>query len=143
MSLFPTRRDFRGFGDLGRRFFDDGFVDSFFSSTNPIRTDIRETDDAFILEAELPGFTKENIHIEYEDNVLTISAQQEMTTEEEDLKNGRYIRRERSSSSYSRQFLIQNVRKEDIKATFKDGLLEVVLPKLTPSEPTAHRIEIE
>ncbi len=141
MSMFPTRRGPRGFG---RDFFDsdNNFFDSFFSDATPIKTDIRETEEAYILDAELPGFSKDNIDITYENNVLTISANVESGMEESDEENGTYIRRERSTRSFSRQFIVENIKSDEIDASFEDGVLTVELPKSEPKPEETKRIEI-
>jgi HSP20 family protein len=107
-----------------------------------IKTDIRETDNAYILDAELPGFNKEDINIDYSNNVLTIAANKETTNEEKDEKEGTYIRRERSSQSFSRQFLVEHIKHEDIDASFENGVLTVTMPKAADKETNSHRIEI-
>jgi HSP20 family protein len=139
MDLFPSNRGDRRFNSP---FFDRDWFDNF-SISHPIKTDIRETEDAYILEAEVPGFNKENINIDYADNVLTISAKEEYETDEKDTENGTYIRRERSSQSFSRQFIFQDIKPNEITAAYTDGLLTVTLPKETPGESKSRRIEIE
>lgn len=139
MSMFPTRRDSRG---LARRFFDDDF-DTFFSNRNPIKTDIRETATEYILDCDLPGFSKEDITISYDHNVLSLSAQKESGKDETDEETGEYIRRERSTSSFNRQFLVQNVAEDQISAKFDNGVLTIVLPKADPEKDVSRRIEID
>lgn len=140
MDLFPGQKDF---GEFGRRFFEENFGDRLPSMMNPIRTDIRELDNEYVLEAELAGFTRENINLEFDNNVLTISAKQEYASDEKDTTTDNYIRRERYSSSYKRQFVLQDVDDEKIQATFENGLLTVHLPKLTSAEPTSRQIDID
>lgn len=140
MSMFPTRRGPRGFGrDLFNG--DNDFFDSFFSDVTPIKTDIRETEEAYILDAELPGFSKEDIDIEYDNNVLTISANVESGMEESD-EEGTYIRRERSTRSFSRQFIVENIKSDEISASFENGVLTIDLPKSEPDSQESKRIEI-
>ena len=92
------------------------------------KTDSHETDNEYLVEAELPGIPKENIQVTYEDGVLTISGQQQIDTVDED-KKGKLIRSERSSTSLRRQYLLENVKEDEIKASYSDGILKVTLPK--------------
>lgn len=110
-------------------FFED-FSRNLFNNFKPnlIKTDIHETDNEYIVEAELPGIPKENIQITYEDGVLTISGQQQTDTVDED-KKGKLIRSERSLTSVRRQYLLENVKEDEIKASYSDGILKVTLPK--------------
>lgn len=109
------------FEDFSRNLFND-------FKSNLIKTDIHETDNEYLVEAELPGIPKENIQVTYEDGVLTISGQQQIDTVDED-KKGKLIRSERSSTSLRRQYLLGNVKEDEIKASYSDGILKVTLPK--------------
>lgn len=105
------------------------------------KTDIRETETAYLIEAELPGFSKEEIRAEIKNGILTISA--EHKAESEDSQNaGRYLRRERRYCSYKRSFDLDGIRCADITAAHKDGILTLTLPKEAPAEDTARQIEI-
>ena len=108
------------FEDFSRNLFND-------FKSNLIKTDIHETDNEYLVEAELPGIPKENIQVTYEDGVLTISGQQQIDTVDED-KKGKLIRSERSSTSLRRQYLLENVKEDEIKASYSDGILKVTLP---------------
>ena len=106
-------------------------------------TDVIEKDGNYVLQAELPGFKKEEIHIDLKNDVLTISAEHSDETKEED-KNTKYLRRERKYTSYSRSFRVRNVLPEDISATYTDGVLEVTMPKRDAlPESAAKQIEIK
>ena len=109
------------FEDFSRNLFND-------FKSNLIKTDLHETDNEYLVEAELPGIPKENIQVTYEDGVLTISGQQQIETVDED-KKGKLIRSERSSTSLRRQYLLENVKEDEIKASYSDGILKVTLPK--------------
>lgn len=109
------------FEDFSRNLFND-------FKSNLIKTDIHETDNEYLVEAELPGIPKENIQVTYEDGVLTISGQQQIDTVDED-KKGKLIRSERSSTNLRRQYLLENVKEDEIKASYSDGILKVTLPK--------------
>ncbi len=126
-----------GFFNFGFDF--DDFFDAF--STQPVKTDLRETEKEYIVEADLPGYDKSGIEIHFEDNMLTISAKQDEVTEE---KGHNYIHRERRRGSFSRTVPIpQNVNSDAIKATYDKGVLQVILPKVEPSKPKGRKIEIE
>lgn len=137
-NLFPSRRRMR---HLNRSLWDQDF-DNFFMDDADFSVDIKETDEAYTVVADLPGLDKKNINLNYENNVLSIHAHQERE-EEEKHKEENYIRRERSSRSYSRQFLIENVNEEGIEASFKNGVLTVSLPKKEKKEQPRKQIEIQ
>lgn len=125
------------------KIFDSFFRDPFFSRvsaiTAPIRADVRETEKEYIVEAELPGVKKEDIVIDINDDVLTLGVDINEEKNEED--NG-YIYRERQSGSFRRSFYVQNIKHEGVKASYKDGLLVITLPKVNPGK-TAKRIKID
>ena len=122
----------------------DNFERSFFGNSNSLtafRTDIRDEGDKFVLEAELPGFKKEEIKLDLKDNILTVSAEHTENSDEKD-KKGNYIRRERKYGSFARSFDVSGIREDGITAAYHDGVLELELPKATPTVPTARQIEI-
>ena len=98
-----------------------------------IKVDVKETDSAYEIHADLPGASKENIDLKYEDDYLTIAVRNEENKDEKD-DEGKYIRRERRSSYSSRSFYVTDIRKDDIKAEFKDGILKINLPKREAKE---------
>ncbi|HHU6751097.1 TPA: Hsp20/alpha crystallin family protein [Staphylococcus pseudintermedius] len=124
------------FKDFGRHMLDDAFT------TSQIITDIKELDDAYVVEAELPGMNKENIQLKFENNVLTIAAQNTVEERKEDEK-GRIIRQERHFSNMQRQFTFNNVDESNIKASYQNGMLNVTLGKRTPGRSTNADIPID
>ena len=123
----------------------DNFERNFFggsSNLSTFRTDIRDEGDKFVMEAELPGFNKEDIKLDVKDGILTISAQHTENKDEKDDK-GSYIRRERRYGSFTRSFDITGVDDEHITASYNNGVLELNLPKAVPVVPEAKRIAIE
>lgn len=103
-----------------------------------MKTDIKETEDAYIVEAEMPGVGKENVELVCEKGVLTITAKaNEENTEE---KEG-YIRRERLTGEMTRRFELEDIDEEKISAKMEDGILTVTLPK--SAESKEKRIAIE
>ena len=128
-GLIPWRRRKHSLPDLLDLMLDtddfSDFLDEF--ETRSFRVDVKETDKEYIVEADLPGCDKNNINVSYDDGVLTIAASYEETAEEKD-KN--YIRRERRRGNFSRSLSIpEDVKADEIKASFKDGVLKVTLPK--------------
>ena len=124
----------------------DRFMHNFFDNSNTtlpaFRTDIRDAGDKFILEAELPGFDKEDIHLDLKDGILTIAAEHKENADQKDDK-GNYIRRERRYGSFSRSFDVTGIDENGITAAYKNGVLELSLPKAVPVVPEAKRISIE
>ena len=131
-------------GDTFENFISDFFNDDFFAplsaSSGGFNADIKETDNEYLVIAELPGVKKEDISLEYNNNQLVISAKRdEFINEEKD----NYIRRERHYGNFSRAFYVDNVNKDDILAKFENGELKIVLPKLQKTSPSSNRIEIQ
>ena len=119
------RDPFEEFNTMFPAFFDNGNLENSFAG---FKTDVMEKDGNYVLQAELPGFNKEDITVDLKDDILTISASHKEEKNEEDEKT-RYIRKERHSASYSRSFRVANVTHEDIKAAYNNGVLEVTFPK--------------
>lgn len=124
--------------DLFDGFMSDMFEDDFFSGKNPLygkhaknmmKTDIRETEDGYELDIDLPGFKKDEIQAELKNGYLTVSAAKGLDKDEEN-KKGEYIRRERYAGSMSRSFYVgEHLNQEDIKAKYEDGILKLSVPK--------------
>lgn len=93
---------------------------------NTFDVDVRESSSVYIIEAELPGFSIDQITIIYEDNYLSIIAQKHEAAKSDDIE---FLRRERRSGIFRRNFFIEDVEKENIKATLKQGVLTIELPK--------------
>jgi HSP20 family protein len=106
------------------------------------KTDLKDEGEAYLLEADLPGFAKEDIHLDLNDNMLTISAERRVEQEEKD-DQGKYIRRERSYGSYTRQFDVSEIKSDDIKAKYENGVLTLRMPKKDQSQLPTRRLEIE
>ena len=141
MMMIPRKR--RNEFDL----FDDFFEgDDFFPRREQslMKTDIREKDDKYIIEMDLPGYEKENINLELKEGYLTVSAKVER--EDNNDKNERYVHKERFYGECSRSFYVgEDVTEEDIHAEFKNGILKINIPKKEAKKeiPEAKRIEIE
>lgn len=125
---------------FGENLFDDFFDDSFGMmnahsplygkhARNLMKTDIRETDTNYELAIDLPGFKKDEIHIELKNGYLTISAAKGVDKDEQD-KAGKYIRQERYAGACSRSFFVgEAVKPEEVSAKYEDGILKLSVPK--------------
>ncbi len=103
--------------------------------------DIYETADAIVLTAELPGLQKEDIEIQLQDSTLTLKGERKF---EREVKDENYLRIERSYGAFQRSFSLPTVVQQDeIKAVFKDGVLEVTMPKAEEAKPKQVKVEVE
>ena len=123
---------------FGENLFDEFFNDPFFRTPdsvfgkrekNLLKTDVREKDGNYELVMDLPGYKKEDVKAQLENGYLTITASRGVNKDETD-NEGNYIRRERYSGQCSRSFYVgENLKQEDIKAKFQDGILQLTFPK--------------
>ena len=127
---------------FGDNLFNDDFMDfpfekEFFGKKNPLygkhaknmmKTDVRETDDTYEVDIDLPGFKKDQIDVRIENGYMTVSTAKGLDKDEKD-KDGKYIRRERYAGSMSRTFHVGDIKAEDVKAKYEDGILKVTMPK--------------
>ena len=135
MMLVP-RRNFDLFDD----FFDDGFFSK--KEKNLMKTDIREAKDKYIIDIDLPGFSKENINLSLNNGYLEIKAKIER--EEKSDEEEKYVRKERFYGECSRSFYVgDNITEEDINAEFKNGILKIEVPKANPEEKEKETKQIE
>lgn len=105
------------------------------------RVDVHEKAKKYVIDAELPGVEKDDLHVSLEKGVLTIEASMEDETSKEE--EGKVIRRERRFGRFSRSFYLgDNIDESDIKAKFKNGVLKLDVPKSQAKEPERKRIEI-
>ena len=111
---------------------------------NLMKTDVRETENTYELDIDLPGFKKDEISIDLKDGYLSISAAKGLDRDQED-KKGKYIRQERYAGACSRSFFVgEGVEPKDVSAKFEDGILKISLPKQVKKElPQSPRIAIE
>ena len=136
---------------FGENLFDDFMEDAFKSpifgkrENNLMKTDIRENDNGYELDMDLPGFKKDEITVNLRDGYVTISAERGMERNEKDEKTGKFVRQERYSGSCQRSFYVgEGVKQEDMKARFEDGILHLEFPKASPKQvEESHRILIE
>ena len=142
---------------FGENLFDDFFSDPFGMmapqgrdplygkhAKNLMKTDVRETDNTYELDVDLPGFKKDEVQLDLKDGYLTISAAKGLDKDQED-KKGKYIRQERYAGACSRSFFVgEEIEPRDVSAKFEDGILRVSLPKRVKKElPRNSTIAIE
>lgn len=143
---------------FGENLFDDFFADPFDMmpaahgndplygkhARNLMKTDVREEDNTYELDVDLPGFKKDEIQVDLKDGYLTIGASKGLDKDQQD-ENGKYIRRERYAGVCSRSFYVGDaVRPENISAKYADGILKLSVPKMTrPELPSSTTIAIE
>lgn len=102
--------------------------------------DIYETADAVVLKAELPGISKDDINVEVKDNTLTLRGEKKF---EKEVKEENYYRVERSYGTFQRSFsLPSTVQQDKVKAKFKDGILEITLPKAEEAKPKQIKVDV-
>lgn len=123
-------------------FFDDIFDDSLLKKErNLMKTDIKETEDEYILEIDIPGCKKENIKIDLEQGYLNVKAEVLKNT---GTTSDTYIHKERFSGSCQRSYYIgNNIIEDDIKASFINGILEIHIPKKNENEDNQLKKYIE
>ena len=134
-SLFDDWMDDFPFG----KDFEKEFEKSMFPAKNPLygkhaknlmKTDVRETDDAYEVDIDLPGFKKDEVSAQLNDGYITISASKGLDKDEKDKKTGKYIRKERYAGSMSRSFYVgEDVTQDEISAKFENGILQLKVPK--------------
>ena len=141
---------------FGENLFDDFFSDPFEMMVptrnalygkhgkNLMKTDVRETENSYELDIDLPGFKKDEIQVELENGYLTIHAEKGLNKDEQD-KKGRYIRQERYAGAMSRSFYVGTaVTVEDMGAKFENGILQITVPKEPKKElPRKNTLAIE
>ena len=139
MMMIPRKKDdFDIWGDM--------FRNPFFSNTEGeiMKTDIKEKGDKYEIDMDLPGYEKDNIKIEIEDGYLVVSAN--VDTNKEEKEKGKFVCKERYMGSCSRSFYIgEDIKDEDIKASFKNGTLRIEVPKKEEKQeiPEKKYIQIE
>ena len=134
MYMVPFNDFWEDFENPIDRFFDRFDLSKNFKSLAAVsagmpKTDIKETDTNYEIKTDLPGVKKENIEVSLDNGYLNITASTKSESDEKD-DNGNYIRRERSTGTYSRRFKVdESLTEKDIKADFKDGVLTLGYPK--------------
>lgn len=145
LKVWEPRRRFKPFyNDVDRFFNEFGWgvhpAEGLDDATWSPKVDIYETDNSYVLNAELPGLTKEEINIDLNDNTLTLKGEKKF---EEKVEKESYVRVERSYGNFARSFVLsEDVNPEGITANYKEGVLEVTLPKKEEAKPKEIKVEI-
>ena len=124
MDMFDDfdRSFFRGFGNADRARYGK-------HAQNMMKTDVRETNEGYEVDVDLPGFSKDEIHLELNSGYLTISTEKSLEKRDEE-KNGKLLRQERYSGVMQRSFFVGDaIREEDVKASYENGVLHLMIPK--------------
>ncbi len=132
MMMIPRRHDF----DL----LDDVFGDAFFNerASKLMKTDIKEKEDKYVIDIDLPGYEKEGIELNIQDGYLTVHAT--VNKDEKDEEKGKFVRKERFSGECTRSFYVgENVTEDEIKAKFRNGTLTIEVPKKEEKKEIAER----
>lgn len=143
-----SRRDNDRFLGAFDPFFDDFFDIPMFDRrelrklNNMMKTDVKERDNDYVIDVELPGINKKDVNLDLRDGYLVISAHREHNMNENDKKEN-YIRRERSYGSFSRSFYVGNVKEKDIDAKLENGVLQIIVPKAQNQLDSTTKIEIK
>lgn len=114
-----------------RRYYLDSIFDNFMDdsiSFDVMKCDVYEVDGSYHIEADIPGFNKEEISVECEDGYITISAKKDTNNDVQD-ENKKYIKKERVYGKIIRKFYVGQIDSERINAEYKNGILKVVVPK--------------
>ena len=139
MDVFDDfdRNFFRGFGNVDRALYGK-------HAQNMMKTDVRETDEGYEVDVELPGFKKDEIQLELNNGYLTISTEKTLEKDHEN-KKGKLLRQERYSGMMQRSFYVgEYLTEEDIKASYESGVLHLIVPKKeAPKVPEKKVILIE
>lgn len=134
---------FREMEQMEKDFFGDPFTGFFDrSDLEPFKSDITDCGDHYELEADLPGFQKEDIKLELQGDDLVISAQRHSSAEEKN-KDGKVVRMERSFGSFQRSFNVSKIDKSSIRAGYENGVLKLTLPKLQTEIPESRVLQID
>ncbi len=139
MDVFDgfDRSFFRNFGSMDRALYGK-------HAQNMMKTDVKETDEGYEVDIDLPGFKKDEIQLELNNGYLTISTQKALEKDEKN-KKGRMLRQERYAGMMQRSFYVgEHITEEDVKASYESGVLHLVLPKKdAPKMPEKKTIQIE
>ena len=139
MDVFDDfdRSFFRGFGNVDHELYGK-------HAQHMMKTDVKELDDSYEVDVDLPGFKKDEIHLELNNGYLTISTEKTLEKDNES-KKGKMLRQERYSGVMQRSFFVgEHLTEEDIKASYDSGVLHVIIPKKNaPKAPEKKTILIE
>ena len=137
MDIFDDfdRNFFRGFPNPDRALYGK-------NAPHMMKTDVKETEGGYEMDVDLPGFSKDEIHIELMNGYMTISTEKSLNKDEQDA-NGKMLRRERFSGTMQRSFFVgKHLTEEDIKASYENGVLHLSIPKKEPQAPEKKQVLI-
>ena len=123
----------------------DSMFDDFFRTpviAHPMKCDVKETDDAYEVKADIPGVDKNDITVTFDDGVLNIAYKHDDSKDEKD-EDGKYVMQERSYSAMSRSFDLPDGNKDDIHAKYADGVLTVTVAKDKTEHDDSAKVTIE
>ena len=139
MDVFDDfdRSFFRGFGNVDHALYGK-------HAQHMMKTDVKDLEDSYEVDVDLPGFKKDEIHLELNNGYLTISTEKTLEKDNEG-KKGKMLRQERYSGVMQRSFFVgEHLTEEDIKASYDSGVLHVIIPKKdAPKAPEKKTILIE
>ena len=139
MDVFDDfdRNFFRGFGNVDRALYGK-------HAQHMMKTDVKETDEGYEVDVDLPGFRKDEIHLELNNGYLTISTEKSLEKDEKN-KQGKMLRQERYAGTMQRSFFVgEQITEEDVRATYENGVLHLIIPKKeAPKAPEKRTILIE
>ena len=142
-EITPYRQQNLGYFDPFREL--DAFERSVFGKHGAIKTfgtDIRDLGNEYLLEADLPGFDRGDIKVEVNGDCLTVKAERRTSEEKKD-KNNNLVYSERSFGSFERRFDISGINGDAISCAYKDGVLQITMPKKQPEKPETRQLEIK
>ena len=140
--LTPFDQIFDEFFKANSPNFSQEFGVDFFEKGSYPRVDVIDYNDTVVIEAEVPGLSKQDVNVEVEQNVLTVSGGKSKNVT--DSQNGKYIRRELKRSSFRRSFTLgDNIEKDTVSATFENGILLITLNKVKPATPEVRKVTIK
>ncbi|PWM40544.1 MAG: Hsp20/alpha crystallin family protein [Clostridiales bacterium] len=138
-DLMPFARREKNLFDALSTALNDDFWGSAGRTLSQCKTDVLDRGDHFLVQAELPGFKKEDISIDINGDYLTLRAQH---SEEKKEEKDNYVCRERSYGGFSRSFDVSGVKVDEITASYENGVLELKMPKRGEAKPDTRKIEI-
>lgn len=138
-DLMPFERNAKNLSNYFDTF-EKTFFNNFPNMFSEMRTDIQDKGDHYLLQADLPGFKKEDICINLNGDTLTISAEH---NDEKEQKDTNFICRERRYGSYARSYDVSGINAQDISASYQNGVLELKLPKVDPKSSQERQIQIQ
>lgn len=147
LRILDPWRDFGSLQERINRMFDDTIGTLYPHGSEELErgtwipaVDIHETEDGYIVKADLPGLKKEDIQIDLKNSTLTLKGEKKF---EEKVSKDNYVRTERAYGTFVRSFTLpHNVDAEKIRASYKDGVLELTLPKKEEAKPKQIKVEV-